>query len=155
MRIHHHERTKTSSLRHFLSYQLRHFHFLSPICSSLGSSLNCILAVPSKGKKQPSTSLKTTDIFHLDNSVLSILNKGRSLSFLRSSKKTCIQCGMVSIHQQQKNILCKMLAQPQKQWSLSTRPPKWTKKKKKTICVLALQTDSSWSQGLAKVKPQR
>lgn len=37
---------------------------------------------------------------------------------------------MVSIHQQQKNILCKMLAQPQKQWSLSTRPPKRTKKKK-------------------------
>lgn len=36
-----------------------------------------------------------------------------------------------------KNILCKMLAQSQKQWSLSTRPPKWTKKKKKlkTICA--------------------
>lgn len=55
------------------------------------------------GEKQSSTSLKTTDIFHLDNSVLSILKKSRFYRyFLRRAEITCIQWGMVSIHQQQK-----------------------------------------------------
>ncbi len=55
------------------------------------------------GEKQPSTSLKTTDIFHLDNSVLSILKKSRFYRyFIWRAEKTCIQWGMVSIHQQQK-----------------------------------------------------
>lgn len=148
--IHRHERTKTSLLRHFSN-------FLSPICSSLGSSLNCILAVPSKGKKQPSTSLKTTDILHLDNSLLSILNQGRSLSFLQSFKKTCIQCGMVSIHQQQqkKYIYCVRCWHSHKSsgpWKLCLQNGP---KKKNTICALALKTDSSWSQGLATVKSER
>lgn len=54
----------------------------------MGSSLNYIPAVPSEEKIQPSTSLKTTDIFHLDNRVISILKKGRSYgSFLQRSEK--------------------------------------------------------------------
>jgi len=126
--IHHHKGAKTSPLRHFSN-------FLSPIFSGFF----IMLVVPSKGKKkQPSTSLKTTDIFHLDNSVLSILNKRRSLSFWRWIKHYKNMYTMwYGFHPSTTKIYCVRCWHSQKQWSLSKQPLKWTKKKN-LICFLAL-----------------